>query len=195
MASSIVLKVTYLAMMIVCITLCQISSSSSSSLTQAYSPITCGHVQVTLAPCLSYLRRDAKKIIPKRCCDGVKKVNGETKTKEDRQSVCNCIKRTAQNIRGLNLHKLVDLPENCGVHTSTKIAPSTDCNKSWTLQVRTMPHKTRPMTALLVFTGLNVVLCATIAPVYDFVCFLPYWERRRERRRLEREAAKANNSN
>ncbi|KAJ6380803.1 hypothetical protein OIU77_029659 [Salix suchowensis] len=51
-----------------------------------------------------------------------------------------------------------------------------------------MPHRTRPMTALLVFTGLNVILVSTITPVYDFVCFLPYWERRRERRRQERQA-------
>lgn len=43
---------------------------------------------------------------------------------------------------------------------------------------RKMPHRTRPMTALLVFTGLNAVLFTTISPVYDFVCFLPYWERR-----------------
>ncbi|KAL3841163.1 hypothetical protein ACJIZ3_025754 [Penstemon smallii] len=41
-----------------------------------------------------------------------------------------------------------------------------------------MPHRTRPMTALLLFTGLNVVLVSTITPVYDFVCFHPYWERR-----------------
>ncbi|XP_022153946.1 uncharacterized protein LOC111021335 [Momordica charantia] len=52
-----------------------------------------------------------------------------------------------------------------------------------------MPHRTRPMTALLVFTGLNVVLVSTITPVYDFVCFHPYWERRRERRQQQREAA------
>ncbi|TYG46916.1 hypothetical protein ES288_D11G295000v1, partial [Gossypium darwinii] len=52
-----------------------------------------------------------------------------------------------------------------------------------------MPHRTRPMTALLVFTGLNAVLVSTITPVYDFVCFLPFWERRRERRRLERETS------
>ncbi|XP_023741365.1 uncharacterized protein LOC111889452 [Lactuca sativa] len=57
-----------------------------------------------------------------------------------------------------------------------------------------MPHKTRPMAALLLFTGLNVVLVSTITPVYDFVCFLPYWERRRERRRQEREATLANSS-
>ncbi|XP_057785447.1 uncharacterized protein LOC131002987 [Salvia miltiorrhiza] len=52
-----------------------------------------------------------------------------------------------------------------------------------------MPHKTRPMTALLVFTGVNALLLPTLGPVYDFVCFLPYWERRRELRRQEREAA------
>ncbi|XP_073132397.1 uncharacterized protein [Henckelia pumila] len=52
-----------------------------------------------------------------------------------------------------------------------------------------MPHRTRPMAALLLFTGLNAVLISTISPVYDFVCFLPYWERRRECRHQEREAA------
>ncbi|KAB2608430.1 hypothetical protein D8674_011598 [Pyrus ussuriensis x Pyrus communis] len=55
-----------------------------------------------------------------------------------------------------------------------------------------MPHRTRPMTALLVFTGLNIALVSTITPVYDFVCFLPYWERRRERHHQEREATIAN---
>ncbi|KAM0935808.1 hypothetical protein DsansV1_C27g0196761 [Dioscorea sansibarensis] len=52
-----------------------------------------------------------------------------------------------------------------------------------------MPHRTRPMTALLVFMGVNLVLVSTITPVYDFVCFHPYWERRREQRRKQREAA------
>ncbi|GAA0160389.1 hypothetical protein LIER_39032 [Lithospermum erythrorhizon] len=42
-----------------------------------------------------------------------------------------------------------------------------------------MPHRTRPMAALLLFTGVNAVLVSTIGPVYDFVCFLPYWERRK----------------
>ncbi|PRQ55781.1 hypothetical protein RchiOBHm_Chr1g0328381 [Rosa chinensis] len=54
-------------------------------------------------------------------------------------------------------------------------------------QTKNMPHRTRPMTALLVFTGLNAILVSTITPVYDFVCFLRFWERRRERLRQERE--------
>jgi hypothetical protein len=41
-----------------------------------------------------------------------------------------------------------------------------------------MPHHARPMTGLLLFTGVNLVLLNTITPVYDFVCFHPYWERR-----------------
>ena len=43
---------------------------------------------------------------------------------------------------------------------------------------REMPHRTRPLTGLLLFTGINAVLVQTITPVYDFVCFLPYWEKR-----------------
>ncbi|KAI3858520.1 hypothetical protein MKW98_014879 [Papaver atlanticum] len=57
-----------------------------------------------------------------------------------------------------------------------------------------MPHRTRPMTGMLVFLGVNAVLLSTISPVYDFVCFLPYWDRRRERRRTEREGALAKES-
>ncbi|CAN6847188.1 unnamed protein product [Brassica oleracea] len=54
-----------------------------------------------------------------------------------------------------------------------------------------MPHRTRPLTGLLLFTGINAVLVQTITPVYDFVCFLPYWERRRERIWKEREVVAA----
>ncbi|KAF7043300.1 hypothetical protein CFC21_052679 [Triticum aestivum] len=54
-----------------------------------------------------------------------------------------------------------------------------------------MPHRARPMTGLLV---VNLVLLSTITPVYDFVCFHPYWDRRRERRQREREALQGNGS-
>ncbi|BBN17282.1 hypothetical protein Mp_7g13320 [Marchantia polymorpha subsp. ruderalis] len=44
---------------------------------------------------------------------------------------------------------------------------------------------------VIAFVGLNTLLCLSVGPVYDFVCDLPYWERRRERRRQERETAAA----
>ncbi|KAI4996954.1 uncharacterized protein LOC123448209 [Hordeum vulgare subsp. vulgare] len=57
-----------------------------------------------------------------------------------------------------------------------------------------MPHRARPMTGLLVFMGVNLALLSTITPVYDFVCFHPYWDRRRERRQREREGLQGNGS-
>ncbi|ESQ31520.1 hypothetical protein EUTSA_v10005241mg [Eutrema salsugineum] len=56
-----------------------------------------------------------------------------------------------------------------------------------------MPHRTRPLMGLLLFTGVNAILVQTITPVYDFVCFLPFWERRREEIRQERQAASFSN--
>ncbi|XXG79337.1 hypothetical protein AAC387_Pa09g0433 [Persea americana] len=54
-----------------------------------------------------------------------------------------------------------------------------------------MPHRTRPLTAFLVYIGINIVLVPTVSPVYDFVCFHPYWERRREKRQRELGATRA----
>uniref|UniRef100_A0A7N0VHH7 Uncharacterized protein n=1 Tax=Kalanchoe fedtschenkoi TaxID=63787 RepID=A0A7N0VHH7_KALFE len=58
-----------------------------------------------------------------------------------------------------------------------------------------MPIDSKPMASLLLFTGVNVLLCWSITPVYDFICFLPYWERKREQRRKEIDAALATKSN
>ncbi|XP_031125198.1 uncharacterized protein LOC116027634 [Ipomoea triloba] len=66
-------------------------------------------------------------------------------------------------------------------------APATTGHQEAHKQGR-MPHRARPMTGLLVFVGLNAALVSTIEPVYDFVCFLPYWERRRDCRRKDLEA-------
>ncbi|KQJ89540.1 uncharacterized protein LOC100841171 [Brachypodium distachyon] len=57
-----------------------------------------------------------------------------------------------------------------------------------------MPHRARPMTGLLAFMGVNLLLLNTITPVYDFVCFHPYWDRRRERRQREREELQVKSS-
>ncbi|KAL5710714.1 hypothetical protein ACHQM5_021245 [Ranunculus cassubicifolius] len=46
------------------------------------------------------------------------------------------------------------------------------------------PHRTRPLTALMVFMGVNMFCFSTITPVYDY----------RERRRIEREAYSLENS-
>ncbi|KQK06888.1 hypothetical protein BRADI_2g31087v3 [Brachypodium distachyon] len=40
-----------------------------------------------------------------------------------------------------------------------------------------MLHWARPMTGLLAFMGVNLLLLNTITHVYGFVCFHPYWDR------------------
>ncbi|QHO25009.1 Non-specific lipid-transfer protein [Arachis hypogaea] len=119
MATSIsVVKVTYLTMLIMCITLGQ--------MTQAVE--LCGKIDATLVPCVEYLSRN-EHIIPQSCCDGVKNLNAGAKSKEDRQSVCNCIRRMTKNLRGLKPDKLAKLPEQCGVKFPYKLSPSMDCTE------------------------------------------------------------------
>lgn len=50
-----------------------------------------------------------------------------------------------------------------------------------------MPFTRRPLQTTITFVALNGVLCLSLGPIYDFVCDLPYWARRRERLRQERE--------
>lgn len=51
-----------------------------------------------------------------------------------------------------------------------------------------MPFTRRPLQTTVTFVALNGLLCWSLGPVYDFVCDLPYWERRRERLRQKRVA-------
>ncbi|KAH9559882.1 hypothetical protein CY35_06G078600 [Sphagnum magellanicum] len=57
-----------------------------------------------------------------------------------------------------------------------------------------MPFTRRPLQSTVAFVVVNALLCISVGPVYDFVCDLPYWERRRERRRQERELSAASSN-
>lgn len=57
-----------------------------------------------------------------------------------------------------------------------------------------MPFTRRPLQTTITFVALNGLLCLSFGSVYDFVCDLPYWERRRERLRHERELLGAGDS-
>ncbi|CAM6047509.1 unnamed protein product [Sphagnum compactum] len=57
-----------------------------------------------------------------------------------------------------------------------------------------MPFTRRPLQSTVAFVAVNALLCISVGPVYDFVCDLPYWERRRERRRQERELPAASSN-
>ena len=93
----------------------------------AEAEIPCGRVQITVAPCIGYLRGPGGGV-PAACCNGVRSINKEAKTTPDRQGVCRCLKTTALSLPGLNLAPLAALPSKCGVNLPYKISPTIDCN-------------------------------------------------------------------
>nr|ACU14011.1 unknown [Glycine max] len=87
----------------------------------------CGRVQITVAPCIGYLRGPGGGV-PAPCCNGVKSINNQAKTTPDRQGVCRCLKSTVLSLAGLNLATLSALPSKCGINLPYKITPTIDCN-------------------------------------------------------------------
>ncbi|KAL9315198.1 hypothetical protein ACSQ67_016199 [Phaseolus vulgaris] len=94
----------------------------------AEAAIPCGSVQLAVAPCISYLTGPAGTKVPAPCCNGVKRVNDQSKTTPDRQAVCSCLKNTALRIPGINVPRLAALAGACGVNLPYKVTPSIDCN-------------------------------------------------------------------
>ncbi|KAL0310072.1 UNVERIFIED_CONTAM: Non-specific lipid-transfer protein 2 [Sesamum radiatum] len=88
--------------------------------------ISCGTVVSYVQSCLPYVTNKGPL---GSCCSGVKGLNAAAKTKEDRQSVCNCLKSLVGSYSGINLGKVAGLPGVCGVSIPYKISPSTDCSK------------------------------------------------------------------
>ncbi|KAJ1384229.1 Plant lipid transfer protein/Par allergen [Sesbania bispinosa] len=117
MASSLLVKVTCLAVM--CIAL---------GIPLANAALSCGQVQISVAPCIGYLR-SAGGAVPAACCNGVRNVNNQARTTPDRQGVCNCLKSSVLRFPGLNPATISSLPGKCGVNLPYKISPSIDCNK------------------------------------------------------------------
>ncbi|KAI3470183.1 hypothetical protein Pfo_026846, partial [Paulownia fortunei] len=93
---------------------------------QSEAVIGCGTVLSDLKSCLPYLTNKGSL---GDCCDGVKSLNTAAKTKEDRQSVCGCLKSLASSYSGLDLKKAAELPGQCGISVPYQISPSTDCNE------------------------------------------------------------------
>ncbi|OMO94059.1 Plant lipid transfer protein/Par allergen [Corchorus olitorius] len=68
-------------------------------------------------------------MLPPKCCDGVKALNGMAKTTPDRQTACRCLQTAAKTIKGIKPNLAEGLPGKCGVSIPYKISTSTNCNK------------------------------------------------------------------
>jgi hypothetical protein len=116
MASSMLMKVTFMAM--ICLVLC---------IPLANGALSCGQIQLTIAPCIGYLRSGGPSV-PAPCCNGVRSVYNQAKSTLDRQNVCRCVKSTVYSLPGINFSALAGVPPKCGVNLPYKIGPSINCN-------------------------------------------------------------------
>ncbi|CAA0830588.1 Non-specific lipid-transfer protein 12 [Striga hermonthica] len=93
---------------------------------RAEAAIGCGSVVSYLQSCVPYITNTGP---IGSCCSGVNGLYVAAKTKEDRQSVCVCLKTVVGSYSGLDLGKVEGLPATCGIDIPYKISPSTDCAK------------------------------------------------------------------
>jgi hypothetical protein len=91
--------------------------------------VDCNNVNRYFVPCLGYLVSSASSPSPSpQCCANVRSLNAQSKGPV-RAAVCQCIKRNAQNIPGLNQQRASSLPSLCRIPLGLKITPTTDCSR------------------------------------------------------------------
>ncbi|THU59753.1 hypothetical protein C4D60_Mb07t05390 [Musa balbisiana] len=93
----------------------------------AHAAISCGQVVSYLMPCLGYARAIGP--LTAGCCSGVRALDGAARTTPDRQTTCNCLKRSTAGIEGLQPGLISGIPRKCGVNIPFSISPSTDCSR------------------------------------------------------------------
>lgn len=93
----------------------------------ASTPTTCMTVVEDLAYCLGYML-GSREVSP-ACCVGVKSLSEEAKTKENRQSICECATKLLA-VYPYDAKRLTELPEKCGVKMAMPpIDKDYDCSK------------------------------------------------------------------
>ncbi|GAU29992.1 hypothetical protein TSUD_160760 [Trifolium subterraneum] len=116
MGSSMLVKVTCLA--VICLVF---------GIPLANAALSCGQIQLAVAPCIGYLRNPGPSV-PAPCCNGLRSLNNQAKSTPDRQSACRCLKSIILSLPGIDLSALAGVPAKCGINLPYKISPSINCN-------------------------------------------------------------------
>ncbi|MCL7029488.1 hypothetical protein MKW94_026481 [Papaver nudicaule] len=98
----------------------------------------CDAVITSFAPCLSYLK-NTDAVPSTGCCDNVKVLDQQLPEKQDRKSVCQCIKLVVPIIGAVNNTRVEDVSNNCGSkhYTFPLISPDMNCDNFCASTVRT----------------------------------------------------------
>ncbi|KAF5202184.1 Non-specific lipid-transfer protein [Thalictrum thalictroides] len=88
----------------------------------------CDSVYIKLTPCLGYIRGTGGSV-PFLCCLGIKSLKSAAKSRQDRQTACQCLTQAAKGVNGLNIKLIESIPSKCRVHIPFTLSPYTDCSK------------------------------------------------------------------
>ncbi|THG05095.1 non-specific lipid-transfer protein 1-like [Camellia sinensis] len=90
--------------------------------------INCSQVEGALSPCIQYLTQGGTP--SDTCCSGVRNLQSEAQTKEDRQAACSCMKTAAASFQ-IRDDAAAELPQKCEVQINIPISRNTD----WLIKV------------------------------------------------------------
>ncbi|XP_059428328.1 non-specific lipid-transfer protein 1-like [Corylus avellana] len=117
MASSIIL-IRLTCMVLMCMMVCAPLAQAS---------ISCNQVVGSLASCITYVKSNGSGAVPSACCKGISSLSSSAKTTADRRAACDCLKKAAGAIAGVNRSLIAGLPAKCNVRIPYKISTSTNC--------------------------------------------------------------------
>ncbi|KAJ1694984.1 hypothetical protein LUZ63_011682 [Rhynchospora breviuscula] len=90
--------------------------------------LSCGEVDLCMAPCVRYLTRKQKEPSGE-CCTGVKQLKGMPKNTQERRFACNCMKQAALVFSGLKDDAVANLSDACHAPLLFPIDMNCDCNR------------------------------------------------------------------
>jgi len=96
---------------------------------EALAPIKCSTVIEDVAPCVSFLKSNTEHPSEK-CCSGIKSLNDDAGSAENRKVICRCLKRGLAAIGDYDPKRIPLVPKECGLSiTLPPIDKKTDCKK------------------------------------------------------------------
>jgi len=96
---------------------------------EALAPIKCPTVIQDVAPCLSFLKSNTKHP-SEECCQGIKRLNADAGTQQNRKAICRCLKKGLEAVGDYDPKLIPLVPKDCGLSvTLPPIDKSTDCTK------------------------------------------------------------------
>ncbi|XP_021280977.1 non-specific lipid-transfer protein-like [Herrania umbratica] len=91
----------------------------------------CADVTKAVAPCLDFLKGKGGADPSRACCDGAGELAKETRTKNDRQAVCECLKTALGKVGSYDASRVPLIAKKCNVDINIPpITDQTDCSKA-----------------------------------------------------------------